>query len=143
MYPENIRWPLNVTRTTHLEPKLHRGFFAAQRFTLNITRAQMAAAGYSPSVRLFEAGACGVPIISDYWDGLETLFVPGVEILLAASPEDTLRHLRDMHDRERREIGRRARARVLAEHTPSHRAAQLDSYYQEAVGLGACAAKSS
>src|SRR3712207_7932114 len=41
MYPESIRWPKNVERITHLEPKFHRGFYNAQRFTLNVTRADM------------------------------------------------------------------------------------------------------
>jgi spore maturation protein CgeB len=133
LYPEDIRWPPNVSREIHLEPKLHRGFYAAQRFTLNITRSAMVAAGYSPSVRLFEAAACGVPIISDYWQGLETLFEPEKEILIAASADDTLRCLRDVSGSERREIAARARARVLAEHTPAVRAAQLESYYREAL----------
>ena len=132
MYPDEIRWPPNVRREIHLEPKLHRGFFAAQRFTLNVTRAAMTSAGYSPSVRLFEAGACAVPVVSDYWNGLETLFEPGRDILLAESPDDTLRYLRDLPDSERRLIGQRARERVLAAHTPAHRAAQIEQYYEEA-----------
>src|SRR4051812_3498305 len=71
-YPEDIVWPTNVDRVQHLPPRKHRGFYNRQRFTLNITRADMVAAGYSPSVRLFEAAACGTPIISDLWPGLET-----------------------------------------------------------------------
>ncbi len=132
MYPETVKWPQNVERTIHLEPARHRKFYAAQRFTLNITRTGMVAAGYSPSVRLFEAGACGVPIISDRWDGIDTLFQPGREILLADSSEDVLRYLFDISDEERSAIGARARAAVLAGHTPQCRAAQLERYYQEA-----------
>src|SRR5205085_6433901 len=71
-YPEGIRWPTNVQRIVHLSPAEHRAFYNSQRFTLNITRAAMVRAGYSPSVRLFEAAACGTPIITDYWTGLET-----------------------------------------------------------------------
>ena len=134
MYPEEIHWPPNVAREIHLEPKLHRGFYAAQRFTLNVTRAQMAAAGYSPSVRLFEAGACGVPVISDCWEGLDALFDPGSEILIANSSEDTLSYLRDIPDSERQAIGARARARVLAGHTPACRVAQLENYCREVLG---------
>jgi spore maturation protein CgeB len=132
MYPETMVWPANVERTIHLAPKQHRRFYAAQRFTLNITRAGMVAAGYSPSVRLFEAGACGVPIISDRWDGIETLFRPGCEILLADSEEDVLRYLFDISEEQRAAIGERARACILAAHTPGCRAAQLERYYQEA-----------
>jgi hypothetical protein len=133
LYPDDIRWPGNVTREIHLEPKLHRGFYAAQCFTLNVTRAAMTAAGYSPSVRLFEAAACGVPIISDYWPGLETLFERDKEILIAACAEDTLRYLHDVSGVERRAIAARARVRVLAEHTPANRAAQVESYYHDYV----------
>jgi spore maturation protein CgeB len=132
LYPDTIRWPRNVTRTVHLEPPLHRAFYASQRFTLNVTRELMVEAGYAPSVRLFEAGACGVPVVSDYWEGLETLFEPGKEILIAESAEDTLRYLRDLPEQKGRTIGARARARVMAEHTPERRAAQLESYFQEA-----------
>jgi spore maturation protein CgeB len=130
-YPEEISWPGNVERVEHLPPGRHHDFYNAQRFTLNITRADMIAVGYAPSVRLFEAAGCATPIISDYWDGLETLFEPGTEILLAASPEDTLRHLRETTEEERRRIGDRARARVLAEHTASHRAGELERYVMD------------
>jgi spore maturation protein CgeB len=127
-YPKALRWPRNVRRIQHLPPKRHRGFYNAQRFTLNLTRADMIAAGFSPSVRLFEAAACGTPIISDHWDGLDTLFEPGGEILIARASKDVLEWIRDIPDEERRHIGQRARARVLAEHTAGHRAAELEGY---------------
>jgi spore maturation protein CgeB len=127
-YPASLRWPTNVRRVEHLPPVRHRAFYNAQRFTLNITRADMVAAGYSPSVRLFEAAACGTPIISDWWAGLDTLFAPGSEVLVARSPEDTLRYVHELDEAERRAIGERARARVLADHTAAHRAAELEGY---------------
>ncbi|HEV7923375.1 MAG TPA: glycosyltransferase [Thermoanaerobaculia bacterium] len=127
-YPRNIRWPRNVERLEHLPPAEHRAFYSGQRFTLNVTRAAMIRAGYSPSVRLFEAAACGVPIISDDWEGLDTVFRIGSEILVARSSGETLAYLHDLDERERRAIGRRARKRVLAEHTAAHRAAELESY---------------
>ena len=130
-YPHEVRWPPNVTRTEHLPPVEHRAFYNAQRFTLNVTRADMVAAGYSPSVRLFEAAACGTPNVSDWWDGLDTILAPGDEILVARSADDTLAYLRDLPDDERRAVGRRARARVLAEHTAAHRAAELEAYAME------------
>jgi spore maturation protein CgeB len=130
-YPRDVRWPGNVRRIQHLPPKRHRGFYNAQRFTLNLTRADMVAAGYSPSVRLFEAAACGTPIISDYWDGLETLFQPGSEILIAHSPDQVQQFLREIPEPERRRIGERSRRRVLAEHTAAHRAAELEEYALE------------
>ena len=88
--PTTVRWPANVSRLEHLAPPAHPGFYAAQRFTLNVTRADMVAAGWSPSVRLFEAASCGVPIISDTWPGLDELFRPDVEILLAEDGEDVV-----------------------------------------------------
>ena len=127
-YPETIAWLPNVERIEHLPPGEHRGFYNAQRFTLNVTRAAMVAAGYSPSVRLFEAAACATPIISDPCPGLGELFAIGEEILVAESPDDTLRYLRDLPEGERRAIGERARQRVLAEHTAAHRAAALEGY---------------
>ncbi len=130
-YPESVRWPRNVKRYTHLAPSKHGAFYNSQRFTLNITRANMMSAGFSPSVRLFEAAACGTPIISDEWPGLETFFQPGKEILISRSAEETLKLLRDVSEQQRRRIGASARTRVLAEHTARHRALELESYVTE------------
>jgi spore maturation protein CgeB len=130
-YPRRVRWPRNVRRIQHLPPKRHRGFYNAQRFTLNLTRADMVAAGYSPSVRLFEAAACGTPIISDYWDGIDSLFEPDGEILIARSSSEVEQYLREIPEPDRLEIGERSRRRVLAEHTAAHRAAELEQYALE------------
>ena len=127
-YPKSVRWPANVTRIEHLPPSRHRRFYGGQRFTLNLTRADMVAAGYSPSVRLFEAAACGTPIISDYWEGLDTILKPGSEILVAASTREVLEYLRELSESERQALGRRARRRVLAAHTAAHRAAELEEH---------------
>jgi spore maturation protein CgeB len=132
-YPSSVRWPVNVEYTPHLPPSEHRAFYNRQRYTLNVTRADMIASGYSPSVRLFEAAACATPIISDRWRGIETLLVPGREILLASRATEVLDMLRNLSEEERIAIGRRARARVLAEHTASHRAEQLETYVHEAL----------
>ena len=125
-------WPANVARLDHVAASDHRAFYTSQRFTLNLTRADMIRAGYSPSVRLFEAAACGVPIISDYWNGLETILRPGSEIVISRSPAETAHALSSMPDRERCAIARRARRRVLAHHTAEHRAVQLERYLAEA-----------
>jgi spore maturation protein CgeB len=117
-----------VARLDNLPATEHRRFYTSQRFTLNLTRADMIRAGYSPSVRLFEAAACGVPIISDFWPGIDTFFRPGVEILIAESGGDTVRYLSETPERVRVAIGRRARRRVLAEHTAEHRAVELEGY---------------
>lgn len=135
-YPKSIKWPQNVRRVEHLPPSKHRKFYNQQRFALNVTREEMIRAGWSPSVRLFEAAACGVPIISDWWDGLDELFDPGHEILIARDPEEVLSYLHDIADDERHAMGERARLRVLHEHTAAHRAKQLESYVREARGHG-------
>jgi spore maturation protein CgeB len=125
-YPPELHWPPNVERLEHVPPDRHPAFYAAQRWTLNVTRADMRSAGFSPSVRLFEAAACGVPVISDRWPGLEELFADGDEIVIADSAEQVLRALREIPEDERRAIGERARAKVLAEHTAAHRIDQLE-----------------
>ncbi|MCK1392551.1 glycosyltransferase [Bradyrhizobium sp. 1] len=132
-YPEHIAWPDNVGRIEHLPPKQHPAFYAEQRFTLNTTRADMRALGFSPSVRLFEAAACGTPVISDRWPGIETIFEPSREILLASTSRDVVEILRDMPEERRRTIAENARRRVLADHTADHRARQLEGYYTEAA----------
>jgi spore maturation protein CgeB len=139
-YPKTIRWPDNVDRLTHLPPRKHRAFYNAQRFTLNVTRADMVVAGWSPSVRLFEAAACGTPIISDSWEGLESFFRPDEEILIARTTADTLRYLHELDEVERLAIGLRARQRVLRDHTAAHRAAELEGYLGGAAPAGESAA---
>ena len=133
-YPENIEWPPNVERIDHVPPEEHTGFYRSQRYTLNVTRAHMVRAGWSPSVRLFEAAACATPIISDEWPGIESIFEPGREILLARTSDDVLRFLHEIDESERRAIGERARKRVLQSHTAEHRAAELETYLREVRG---------
>jgi spore maturation protein CgeB len=92
----------------------------------------MVRAGYSPSVRLFEAAACATPIVSDPWPGLDRFFTPGTEILLSRNVDETLACLRDIDESERSAIGRRARERALRAHTAAHRAIELEGYLREA-----------
>jgi spore maturation protein CgeB len=133
-YPKDLKWPSNVQHKDHLAPARHRAFYNRQRYTLNVTRADMVRAGYSPSVRLFEAAACGTPIISDSWVGLGELFVPGEEILIAHDASDTLRYLRELPEAERLRIGERARKVVMSKHTSAHRAAELAAYLRQLIG---------
>ncbi len=132
-YPAEIEWPANIERRDHLAPGAHPAFYGSQRFALNVTRADMAAAGFSPSVRLFEAAACEAPVISDRWAGIETIFVPGEEILIADVPEHVVNALRDVPEERRRAIAASARKRVLMSHTSAHRAKQLEEYYCEVL----------
>ena len=92
-YPDSIDWPANVERIEHVAPSEHPAFYAASRWTLNVTRADMVKAGYSPSVRLFEAAACATPIISDRWPGIGTIFEDRRSIMLASRTRDVLRIL--------------------------------------------------
>lgn len=123
MYPASMRRPPNLTQLPHVAPGDHPAFYASARATLNVTRAAMKQAGYCPSARLFEAAACGAPIVSDAWDGLGLFFEPGREIVIAETTDDVVRALRDPRALE--EVARRARERTLAEHTADHRAARL------------------
>jgi nucleoside-diphosphate-sugar epimerase/spore maturation protein CgeB len=127
-YPAAINWPDNVERIDHLPPADHAAFYSASRMTLNVTRADMIAAGWSPSVRLFEAAACGTPILSDRWSGLDQLFRPGTEILLADTCDEAIAALAS----DSKAIGAAARARVLSAHSARHRAAELEAYLSEA-----------
>jgi spore maturation protein CgeB len=130
-YPADFPWTANIRFVRHMPPPEHPAFFSSSRLTLSVTRQAMAENGYCPSGRLFEAAACGTPVLSDAWPGLEDFFVPGQEILVARSAEDSLAAL-DRSDAELEHIARAARERVLAGHTSDHRAAQLERLLAQA-----------
>ncbi|SJZ93661.1 CgeB family protein [Consotaella salsifontis] len=139
-YPDTIDWPDNVERIEHLPPAEHASFYSRQRYTLNVTRADMIAAGWSPSVRLFEAAACGTPIISDAWDGLDKLLPGGVAI--AENADDVVALLRDRTDEERGSMAAKAKATVLADHTGDARALEFISALRQAAASPAAERKS-
>lgn len=130
-YPEGIDWPNNVTRIAHVPPDEHPTFYNGCRFALNVTRADMIAAGFSPSVRLFEAAACGTPIVSDMWPGIDTLLLPGSEIAIASKTSDILALLQSMTESARRDMAAAARRRVMSNHTGFQRAAELEKYIKQ------------
>jgi spore maturation protein CgeB len=136
-YPAELAWPDNVERIDHLEPSRHPCFYGRQRFTLNVTRQAMIGAGWSPSVRLFEAAACGVPVISDPWEGLDGFLRPGIEILVADSTQAVIDFLRRVSQAEARAIGSAAHERILAEHTPTRRALQLEEHLRSVAAVAA------
>lgn len=136
-YPAHIQWPAAIERIEHLPPEKHRKFYNQQKFTLNVTRKAMIEAGFAPSVRLFEAAACGTPIISDYWEGLDTIFAFDKEILIARSAEDTIRYLSELPEEERIAIGQNARQKVLASHSYRERARQLLSFIHHSMNVTA------
>jgi spore maturation protein CgeB len=125
-YPHDFPWTENIHFVRHLPPVYHPAFYASSRLTLNVTRAAMAELGWCPSGRLFEAAACGAAIVSDVWEGLESFFEIGREIIGVRSTEDVLAAL-DLPDSELQRIGRNARERVLADHTSDRRADELEA----------------
>jgi spore maturation protein CgeB len=131
-YPADFPWEPNVSFVRHLAPADHPAFFSSSRLTLNVTREAMARSGYCPSGRLFEAAACGVPIISDRWEGLEEFFEPGSEIIVADSSEDVIQAL-DCSNHELQRLACASRERVLEQHTAAKRAEELEGILERAV----------
>jgi spore maturation protein CgeB len=124
-YPAGFPWAENIFFVRHLPSHEHPRFYAAARLTLNVTRQAMAALGWCPSGRLFEAAACGAPVATDWWEGLDEFFAPEREILIVRSTDDVLAAL-DRSDAELMRIGAAARERALARHTAERRAAELE-----------------
>lgn len=129
-YPGGIDWPANVERIEHVGPHEHAAFYDTSRWTLNVTRADMIRAGYSPSVRLFEAAACGTAIVSDRWPGIETFFENGRSIMLATTADDVVDVLTAQ---QASRIGTAARQVVLEGHSAHHRAAELEGLLHAAM----------
>lgn len=125
-YPDTFPWAANVHFSQHLEPAQHPAFYCSGRATLNVTRKAMAEYGFCPSGRLFEAAACGTPLFTDVWDGLDAFFTPGVEIVCVRSADHVLNGL-SLSDAELRRLAEAARARTLAEHTADVRVRQLEA----------------
>jgi len=125
-YPKETPWSKNVERIVHLSPPDHPSFYCSSKFTLNLTRDEMVATGYSPSVRLFEASACGAAIMSDYWKGLEHFLTPNEEVLVPKDAYEVAQIIRMIPYTERTRLGLNARERVLSEHTAAHRAIQFE-----------------
>jgi spore maturation protein CgeB len=135
-YPPDFPWSSNIYFVRHLPPSEHAPFFASSRVTLNVTRPAMAEMGWCPSGRLFEAAACGAPLLSDSWVGLEDFFQPGEEILLADDAADTLAALRLQGD-QLSGLARRARERTLDQHSSNKRAGDLVELLEQAASRSA------
>lgn len=131
-YPADFPWLPNLHFVRHLPSAEHPSFFSSSRWTLNVTRAVMAELGWCPSGRLFEAAACGAPLLTDCWEGLETFFVPGEQIVVARDAADVLKAF-ELDDAERRRIAARARERTLDEHNAQRRADELIGHLEQAV----------
>lgn len=125
LYPPDFPWQDNIFYFSHMPPADHPGLFCSSALTLNITRGPMAAMGYCPSGRLFEATACGAAVITDWWEGLDRFFTPFSEVLIARDTEDVLAAL-ELSDEERRQIAAAGRQRTLDCHTAQVRARELE-----------------
>lgn len=134
-YPADFPWPENLFYLSHLPPGDHPRFYSSSGWTLNVTRGPMAAVGFCPSGRLFEAAACGAPIVSDWWQGLDRFFTPGEEIVVARSTDDVVGAL-EMDDAERQRIGRRARQRALDSHTAAARVVSFEAALEDVRATG-------
>ncbi len=133
LYPWHWQWPKNVRRFDHVAPEQHPALYSSSRMTLNITREDMANCGWCPSGRFFEAAACGTPILSDWWGGLDHFFSPGEEILIVKHSDDVENAMR-MDEEALLQLAARARERTLAENTGDRRACELLRYFEEARG---------
>jgi spore maturation protein CgeB len=125
-YPPDFPWHPNIFFVRHISPPDHPTLYCSSRLTLNVTRATMKKMGACPSGRLFEAAACGTPIISDWWEGLDTFFELGTELLIARAPEDTLAAL-ELSDAELSAMAERARSRTVEQHSAERRVRELEA----------------
>lgn len=131
-YPANFPWAANIYFVRHLPPAEHPAFFCSSHLTLNVTRKAMAEMGWCPSGRLFEAAACGTPILSDWWEGLDAFFSPGREILIARTTDEAVSAL-ELGDGELARIAGAARSRVLEEHSADRRVDDLEAALDAAM----------
>lgn len=134
-YPPDFPWTDNLHYFWHMPASDHPSFFCSSELTLNVTRAAMARVGYCPSGRLFEATACGTPVISDWWEGLDQFFAPSREVLVARDTDDVLAAL-DLTDDERQRIGASGRERTLDCHSARARAQQLERLLETSAAAG-------
>lgn len=132
LYPQEFPWTDNIFFLRHVPPGDHPAFYSSSMLTLNVTRRAMAEMGFCPSGRLFEAAACGVPILSDAWEGLDRFFEPGREILVARTTEEAIGALQTPREDLAR-VARAARERTLEENTAEQRVRDLEIALEAAV----------
>ena len=135
-YPSTIEWPANVERIEHL-PAEHARFYSSCRFTPQRDPPGDGEGGWSPSVCPFEAAASGSAILSDPWPGLDEIFPPDEALLTVADSQSVVDALSAREGDRANRLARRARQRVLAEHTGERRAAQLEEVLKQASAANA------
>jgi spore maturation protein CgeB len=114
-----------VNRIGHVGTNLHNAFFCSSLATLNVNRESMARYGFSPPTRVFEAVGAGACLITDSWKGIDLFLDPDREVLVAAGGAEVAAHVEALTPSRAREIAKRARRRILAHHTYTHRAFQV------------------
>lgn len=124
----------NVRYVGHVSTDRHNSLNSSAKAVLNISRQSMADYGFSPATRVFEAAGAGACIITDYWEGIETFFEPGVEILVARNGREVENLLQGLTDEKASDIGRAAMMRVLKDHTYAQRATELQAVLKMALG---------
>jgi spore maturation protein CgeB len=89
-----------------------------------------------PTIRVFEALACGVPLVSAAWQDVEGLFTPGADYLVASNPEEMRSHLRALAGDEdfRRAVAERGLQTIRERHTCAHRVDELMTIVQTIRG---------
>jgi spore maturation protein CgeB len=119
-------FPPNVRLLGHVGTNDHNAINCSALAVLNVTRADMAANGWSPPTRLFEAAGAAACLLTDAWEGIEDFLEPDREVLVARNGDEVARHLDELSAERARAIGAAARERLLAEHTYARRAALVE-----------------
>ena len=130
-YRDRLALPGNITYLEHLPETNHVDFYNRQKATLVVSRDDRRALGYTPSRRLLAAAACGIPVLSDEWNGLNDFFEDRREVFNVGNEQDVLAVLYGTDEETVRRAGLAARERVLAEHTTTRRAEELLGYWEE------------
>jgi len=119
--------PANMRFLGHVYTRDHNAFNSTPLAVLNVSRDSMAAIGFSPATRVFEAAGAGACLISDSWEGIDSFLEPDAEILVAKDGDEVAQHLAELTPAKAKRIGSAARRRVLAHHTYAARVRTLEA----------------
>jgi len=126
-WEDRVQGLANVRYLGHVAPGDHNALNRSALAVLNVSRESMAANGWSPATRVFEAAGAGACLISDEWEGVEDFLAPGEEVLVARDGTEVSELLAGLDPKRARAIGEAALERVLAEHTYERRAEQVEA----------------
>jgi spore maturation protein CgeB len=119
--------PENVRALGHVPTSEHNALNCSALAVLNVARDSMAAVGFSPATRVFEAAGAGACLITDAWDGIGLFLEPGEAVLVARDGDEVVEHLQRLSPERARQIGQAAQRRVLDQHTYARRALQVEA----------------